>query len=199
MEKGIEYMKTEINKSKSLLGILEKDEKLLESVGAVSDEIVNTYRKGGKVVTFGNGGSAADAQHFAAELEGRFKMERPSLAAVAITANSSTITAIGNDYGFENIFERVVGDGKYGLVKEGDVAVGISTSGSSDNVIRGLKQAKKIGAKTVLLTSGRCRKRSIDYVIKIPSEETQKIQLAHLELYHCICGLVEKKLFRRQK
>ena len=153
-------------------------------------------RNGGKMVLFGNGGSAADAQHIAAEMMGRFKMERKPLPAIALTSNSSIVTAIGNDYGFEYIFERQVD----ALVNPQDVVIGISTSGNAENVSRGLKKAKEKGATTIAFTGrtgGKLQEIShaIDVFIQVPSDSTQRIQEAHMTVGHIVCGLVEKEIF----
>ena len=168
-------------------------ERMVDQIAEVADMLVQSLRKGGKVILFGNGGSAADAQHIAAELVGRFKMERRALPAIALNTNSSVITAIGNDYDFTLSFSRQV----EALVKEGDVAVGISTSGSSSNVIYALKRASELGAKTIALTGGTGGTLAsvADLAIIVPSDETPRIQEAHITIGHVLCDLVEKMLF----
>ncbi len=153
---------------------------------------VEALRNGGKIVLFGNGGSAADAQHLAAELSGRYKMERPPIAAVALTTDSSALTAIGNDYGFDNVFSRQVG----ALVRSGDVAIGISTSGNSENVIRGLKEARKLGATAAGLggNGGGRMNESADPYLVVPSDDTARIQEMHITLGHILCAVIEKEL-----
>jgi len=155
--------------------------------------ISDCYKGGGKVVLFGNGGSAADAQHIAAELVGRYKLERKSLVAIALSTNNSIISAIGNDYGFDIVFERQI----EGLVNKKDVIIGISTSGNSENVIRGILKAKEMGAKTIAFTgkSGGKMKNEVDILLNIPSENTPRIQEAHILVGHIICGLVEEEFF----
>ena len=142
---------------------------------------------------FGNGGSAADAQHWAAELSGRFYHDRPSLPAFALTANSSQVTAIGNDYGFEEIFARPLS----GMIQSGDVAVGISTSGNSTNVVRGLEVAREKRALTVGFTGRQGGHMTVlcDYLIAIPSEDTPRIQEGQELCGHVLCALVERLLF----
>ena len=155
--------------------------------------IVSAYRAGGKVVLFGNGGSAADAQHIAGELVGRFKLERPALPAVALTTNTSVLTAVANDYGYETTFSRQV----EALVGEKDVVVGLSTSGNSPNVVEAIKAAKIKGAKTIGLTgsNGGQLAEEADLVIRVPSISTPRIQEAHITIGHIVCELVERELF----
>lgn len=167
-----------------------------KKIELVALALVGCYRNGGKMVLFGNGGSAADAQHIAGEMMGRFKMERKPLPAIAFTANSPIVTAIGNDYGFEYIFERQVD----ALVDSRDVVIGISTSGNAENVLRGLKKAKEKGAATIAFTGrtgGKLQEIShaIDIFLQVPSDSTQRIQEAHITVGHIVCGLVEKEIF----
>jgi len=145
---------------------------------------------------FGNGGSAADAQHIAAELVGQYKLKRKSLPAIALTTNTSILTSIGNDYGFDKIFERQIES----LVTNKDIAIGISTSGNSENVLRGILKAKKIGAKTIAFTGndGGKLKGAVDILLNIPSNNTPRVQEAHITIGHIICGIVESEIFRRK-
>ncbi|MCS7264351.1 MAG: SIS domain-containing protein [Armatimonadetes bacterium] len=161
-------------------------------VDRLGDALLNCLKVGNKVVIFGNGGSAAEAIHFAAELIGRFKKERKGLPAIALNADMSSVTAIGNDYGFEWVFERQV----EALVREGDLAIGLSTSGTSPNVLRGLEKAKEIGAKTALLTGARCQKvfEFVDICIKVPENDTALVQEAHLVILHWLCERIDKEL-----
>ena len=147
----------------------------------------------GRIYLFGNGGSASDAQHIAAELVGRFKLDRPPLPAVALTTNTSVLTSIGNDYGSDDIFVRQVET----LVEENDVVIGISTSGNSLNVVKGIEGAKTRGATTICLTgkSGGKLSELCDVSLKVPSNNTPRIQEAHITLGHIICGLIEQELF----
>jgi len=160
----------------------------------IAKVIADCFKKGGKFILFGNGGSAADAQHIAAELVGKFKLERKSLPAIALTTNTSILTSIANDYDFDKIFERQIES----LVSNKDVVIGISTSGNSENVIKGILKAKEIGAKTVALTgrSGGKLKDKVDILLNIPSDNTPRIQEAHIMVGHIICGLVENKIFK---
>lgn len=156
-------------------------------------EIVNLYKNDKKVALFGNGGSAADAQHIAAEFVGKFYKDRKSLPALAFHTNTSIITAIANDYSYDNIFERQVSS----LINQGDLVIGLSTSGNSPNVIKGLQKAKELGAITVGFTGQKENKieKIVDYCIKIPSIDTPRIQEGHITIGHIICYLVEKELF----
>lgn len=159
----------------------------------VTNLIVKAYRNNKKIILFGNGGSAADAQHIAAEFVGKYYKDRESLPALAFHTNTSIVTAIANDYGYEYIFERQVSS----LVNEGDIVFGISTSGNSLNVIKGLEKAKEKGAITIGLTGQKENniENIADYCIKIPSNDTPRIQESHITVGHIICYLVEKELF----
>ncbi|MFH1239339.1 MAG: D-sedoheptulose 7-phosphate isomerase [bacterium] len=155
--------------------------------------IIKAYRQKKKVVLFGNGGSAADAQHLAAEFVCRFKKNRRALEAVALTVNTSILTAVGNDYEFKDIFSRQV----EAIVKKGDVVIGISTSGNSPNVLEGIKKAKQLGAITVGF-SGQVGKlaHSVDIALAVPSDNTPRIQEMHITVGHIICEIVENELFK---
>jgi D-sedoheptulose 7-phosphate isomerase len=154
--------------------------------------ITATFRQGGKVVLFGNGGSAADAQHIASELVGKFLMERRALPAIVLTANTSTLTALANDYGYETVFSRQV----EALVNKEDTVIGISTSGNSPNVIEAMKTARMKGAKAIGLTGGGRGKLAevADLTIAVPSYSTPRIQEAHITIGHIVCELVEREL-----
>jgi D-sedoheptulose 7-phosphate isomerase len=172
-------------------------EELIESIGRVATKIVGCYRKGGKMILFGNGGSAADAQHIACELVGRFLKERRPFDAAALNTNSSILTALGNDYGYERVFERQL----EASARPGDVVVGISTSGHSSNVARGLEAARRIGCATVGLTGcdgGKVGAAS-DIVLAVPSSETPRIQESHILIGHIICELVELELQEQEE
>ena len=148
------------------------------------------------MLLFGNGGSAADAQHIACELGGKFYLDRAPLPVIALTTNTSSLTAIGNDYSYEEIFARQV----RGLAKQGDIVVGISTSGNSPNVLRGIEEAKQLGAITVAFTGqGGRLKELAEYVLSVPSSDTPRIQEAHITAGHIICYLVEDTLFGNKK
>jgi D-sedoheptulose 7-phosphate isomerase len=180
----------ESSKVKTMLGEQKSE---LEKIERVSNAIMKAFKRGHKIVLFGNGGSAADAQHIACELAGKFKKERSGLSAIALTTNTSALTAIANDYSYEEVFSRQV----EGIVSKGDIAIGISTSGNSINVINGVKAAKKHGALTVGFTGATGGKliKSVDICIRVPSNDTPRIQEAHITIGHIICQLVEEGLF----
>ncbi|MFA5410314.1 MAG: D-sedoheptulose 7-phosphate isomerase [Candidatus Omnitrophota bacterium] len=183
-----------------LLESIQVKEELLRSVGEIkeiADLIIECLRKGGKVILFGNGGSAADCQHIAAELIGRFKKDRTALAAVALTVNTSVLTSLANDYGYEVVFAKQV----EALAQKNDIVIGISTSGKAKNVALGLKQAKKSGLKTVALTGGDGGEitKISDVSFLVPSSVTARIQEAHITIGHIICELVEQALCQEQK
>lgn len=164
----------------------------VDKIIAVVEEIRKVLQEGGKILFFGNGGSAADSQHIAAEFIGRFKKERRALAAIALTTDTSILTALGNDYGFDVVFARQI----EGLAKAGDLAFGISTSGNSKNVIEGIRQAKKMGLKTVSLTGcgGGALASLTDISLIVPSQNTARIQESHICMAHAICELVENNV-----
>jgi D-sedoheptulose 7-phosphate isomerase len=154
---------------------------------------LSALKKGKKLLVFGNGGSAADAQHFACELVGRFQKDRAALPAIALSVNTSNLTAIANDHGFDTIFERQV----EALARRGDACFAITTSGNSANVVRALKAARAIGAATVCLSGkgGGKVKALCDLCITVPSNDTPRIQEAHVTIIHIICALIEETLF----
>jgi D-sedoheptulose 7-phosphate isomerase len=166
---------------------------LVATIAKVSEMLVASLRNGNKVVLFGNGGSAADAQHIAAELVGRFAYDRPALPAMALSVNSSCVTAIGNDYGFERVFSRQI----EALAKGGDVAVGISTSGNSPNVVKAILTARQMNLRTVGLTgsSGGTLAESAEFCICVPSNDTPRIQECHILIGHILSELVEKEIY----
>ncbi len=168
-------------------------EKHLAEVVRIARLLVDTFRSGGKVVLFGNGGSAADAQHVAAELVNRLQADRDALPAIALTCNTSILTSVANDIGFEQVFARQV----KALVREGDVAVGISTSGNSPNVLEGIRAARERGARTVGFTGsgGGALRALTDICLCVPSSSTPRIQEAHIAVWHAICEVVERELF----
>ena len=168
-------------------------DKLTDKIASAVRAVIHCYRNGGKTIFFGNGGSAADAQHLAAEFVGRFKLERKSLPSLALHTNTSTITALGNDYDYDIVFARQI----EAFVSEKDVAIGISTSGNSPNVIKGIERAKGLGATTIGLAGkdGGKLAQIADIAIVIPSDDTARIQEAHITIGHIIADLVEKELF----
>lgn len=166
---------------------------LLLQIEKITQLIVTVFNNGGKVLFAGNGGSAADAQHLAAEFSGRFYTDRNPLPSEALHCNSSYLTAVGNDYGFDFVYSRLV----KGMGKPGDVLVGLSTSGSSTNIIKALEQAKTMNITTVGFTgnTGGKMKNLSDFLINIPSTDTPRIQECHITIGHIICQLVEEQLF----
>jgi D-sedoheptulose 7-phosphate isomerase len=169
---------------------------LVTTIAKVSEILVASLRQGNKVVLFGNGGSAADAQHIAAEFVGRFAFDRPALPALAFSVNTSCVTAIGNDYGFDQVFSRQV----EALARAGDVAIGISTSGNSPNVLNALLAARKMGLRTIGLTGagGGALAKSAEFCICVPSKETPRIQECHILIGHIISELVEREIFHEE-
>jgi len=171
----------------------------LDDIIAAAEMIVETMQAGGKIMLCGNGGSAADSQHIAAEFTNRLStaLERPALAALALTTDTSFLTANANDYGFEHVFERQV----EALGKKGDVLVGISTSGNSQNVIRAVRLCRQRGIRTIGLLGGDGGQLRVlvDLAIVVPSNNTQYIQEAHIAIGHIMCELVEKSLFNDER
>lgn len=158
--------------------------------------VIETFRQGGRVFFCGNGGSAADAQHLAAELSGRFYYDRPPLAAEALHVNSSYLTAVANDYGYKYVFSREVN----AFARRGDVLMGISTSGNSENILLAFDAAKDKGVKTIALTgeSGGKMAECCDLLLNVPSQDTPRIQEAHIMIGHIVCQIVEEELFPKQ-
>lgn len=182
-----DYIKTSIQTKEDLLN------NYIPEISRVADVILHACRNGKTIFWFGNGGSAADAQHLACELVSRFFIERKAIASIALTTNTSELTAIANDYDFNSIFSRQI----EALVKPDDVVIGISTSGNSSNVVEGIRAAKRLGALTIALTgaTGGKLQGEADYLIKVPSDVTPHIQEAHIMIGHLLCYLVEKELF----
>jgi len=192
----------EIRASKSIEASIAVKQRLLHSseavamIAKVSDVLVGAAERGNKVMLFGNGGSASDAQHIAAEFVGRFAFDRPALPALALSVNTSCLTAIGNDYGFDQVFSRQI----EALGRPGDIAFGISTSGNSQNVLSGVAAAHKMGLHTIGLTgqAGGKLKNAVDFCICAPSNETPRIQECHILIGHIIAELVEETVFDEQ-
>ena len=187
---------SEISESISVKQKILSDVALVHLIRQVGEECIAAYKRGNRILLAGNGGSAADAQHIAAEFVSRYAFDRPGLASIAFTTDTSMLTAIGNDYGYEHIFRRQL----EANAKKGDVFIGISTSGNSANVLAALKRAKELGIVTVGLTGqGGVEMQSYcDYCIKVPSQSTPRIQESHIMLGHIICGMVEGALFGRE-
>ncbi len=170
--------------------LLLEDETLLNSIQEVVSVITNAFRSGNKVYFCGNGGSAADAQHLAAEFSGRFYHDRKALPAEALHCNSSYLTAVANDYGYDQVYSRII----EGIGQKGDVLVGISTSGNSANILRAFEAARQNGMITVAFTgiTGGQMKAVVDHLLNIPSSDTPRIQESHILVGHIICELVEQ-------
>lgn len=182
---------------KSHLQLIQHVSTQLSSVIAESAEImVNCLQNGNKILVMGNGGSAADSQHFVAELVGRFHHDRQALAAISLTDNSSTLTAVGNDYQFDRIFQRQV----EALARPGDVVIGISTSGNSENVFLALQQAQRIGCVTFGLLGGDGGRIAtvVDHPMIVASNETPRIQEVHITIIHILCELIESRFLQNK-
>ena len=175
--------------------VINESKSSIREINSAVNMIIKTIEKGKKIVIFGNGGSAADAQHMAAEFVGRYLIERDSLPAIALTTDTSALTGIGNDYGFEKVFARQCD----ALVNNGDLVIAISTSGKSPNIIEGIKTSKNKNAKIILLTgkNNNKLKHLTDITIRVPSNETPRIQESHRIIIHIICEFVEKHFLKK--
>lgn len=174
-------------------GVLKATAKQAPLIAEIGSLLIETFRSGNKILTFGNGGSACDAQNFADELVGRFRRNRPPLPALALTVNTSDLTSIANDFGFEHVFSRQL----EAHAKPGDVAVAISTSGNSPNVLKALESAKKLGLKSFGLTgqTGGKMRSMVDYCVCVPSASVARIQEAHIAIIQTLCELIEGTLY----
>ena len=183
----------QIRDTQRIMGAMLDDSGLLSKIEDAATACVQCVRLGGKVLLAGNGGSAADAQHIAAEFVSRFAFDRPGMAAVALTTDTSILTAIGNDYGYENIFARQI----HAIGRAGDVFIGYSTSGKSPNVLEAFKVAREVGLICIGFTGNRggAMRNLCHHLLEVPSAETPKIQEGHLVLGHILCGLVEHDIF----
>jgi D-sedoheptulose 7-phosphate isomerase len=190
----VERARRSIQASIAVKHLLLENAETVSTIAKVSALLVDSLDNGNKLILFGNGGSAADAQHIAAEFVGRFAFDRPALPALALSVNTSCVTAIGNDYGFDLVFSRQI----EALARPGDVAIGISTSGNSSNVLHGLSAARKLDLSTVALTgcTGGKIKSVVDHCICAPSNDTPRIQECHILIGHIISELVEETIFR---
>jgi D-sedoheptulose 7-phosphate isomerase len=170
------------------------DAAMLDVAHAIAAAIIAALRAGNKLLIIGNGGSAGDAQHIAAEIVGRYKQDRPGYAAIALTTDTSALTAIGNDYGFEQIFARQV----EGLGVRGDVLLGLSTSGRSPNILAALKKARELGLVTVGFTGGKGEaiRTACDHLLVAPTDDTPVVQQIHLAIAHGICDEIEQTMMR---
>ena len=191
-----DFIKSKINDSIKLKSQLLSHPIIIETIMQVAVEIVNCYEKKGKVIWCGNGGSAADAQHLSAELSGRFYYDRPPLYSEALHVNTSYLTAVANDYSYDEIYSRLT----KAMGSKGDILIGLSTSGNSENVIKALKTANDLGMITIGFTgeSGGKMKEHCKFLINIPSTDTPRIQECHMLIGHTLCEIVEMKLFPRK-
>lgn len=187
----ITEIRSQLAAHREVITLMERD--LSPLIAEMTTLLVETFTRGGKLLVMGNGGSAADAQHFVAEIVGRFKMERRGLPAIALSTDTSILTAIGNDYGFDKIFHRQV----EALAAPGDLVVGISTSGNSPNVLQALQLACEKGCRTVGLLGkdGGTIKDACDLALIVPTFDTPRVQEGHITIIHIVCDLMEKSLF----
>ncbi|EPS5782355.1 D-sedoheptulose 7-phosphate isomerase [Campylobacter jejuni] len=193
MENLNSYIKEHFQESILVKEQILKDENLITLIKNASLEVIKAYKNGNKTLLAGNGGSAADAQHIAGEFVSRFYFDRPGIASIALTTDTSVLTAIGNDYGYENLFARQI----QAQGVKGDVFIGISTSGNSKNILKALELCKQKEIISIGLSgaSGGAMNELCDYCIKVPSTCTPRIQEAHILIGHIICAIVEEELF----
>ena len=187
------YIKNQIKQSYETKQAIYENEDLLNKIEEVAQKCVDLYRTDKKTILAGNGGSAADAQHIAAELVGRYGFNRPSIPSLSLTTDTSNLTAIGNDYGYDQVFSRQL----EGMGQEGDIFIGISTSGNSVNIIKAFESAKKKNIMTVALTGrdGGEMAKMADIALIVPSNATPRIQESHILIGHIICDIIEKEIF----
>lgn len=188
-----DFISGQIAEARRVLTAMLEDASLIQTLERAANACIGCYGRGGKMLLAGNGGSAADAQHIAGELVSRFAFDRPGLPAIALTTDTSILTAIGNDYGYERLFARQV----QALGQAGDVFIAYSTSGQSKNILRGLDEARNRGLVCIGLTGNRITpmRDLCDFLLEVPSSDTPKIQEGHLVLGHILCGLIENALF----
>lgn len=188
-----DYILTEIKKLSTVLQLIEKDHQLLETLEKIAKRCTQALQQGNKILFAGNGGSAADSQHLAAELACRLTYDRPAIAAIALTTDTSVLTAISNDYSFESLFSRQI----EAIGQSGDVFIAISTSGKSPNILKALTVARERKLVTVGLSGIQApvMAAACDFIINVPSNETQKIQECHILIGHILCGLIQESLF----
>ena len=188
----LDTVKSQVGESARVKEALLQDGATLQKVAEVAQLLIGTYKAGGKSLWAGNGGSAADAQHMAAELVNKFRLNRSGLPALALTVDTSILTAIGNDYGYDQVFVRQI----EACGQPGDVFIGISTSGNSANLVKALSACRARGIVTVALVGGRpCQMDAYDHVIHVPSEDTPRIQECQTLIGHILCDAVEQSLF----
>lgn len=190
----IDKIRTQFHEHRQVFDLIEQQ--MAPAIVTFVEQLMRAFSRGGKLLVMGNGGSAADSQHFVAEMVGRFKMERKALPAVALTTDTSILTAIGNDYGYDLVFRRQI----EALAAAGDVVVGISTSGNSANILSALELARSRGCYTVGLLGkdGGSIKAACDLPLVIPCDDTPRIQEGHITVIHIVCDMVEKGLFSGQ-
>jgi D-sedoheptulose 7-phosphate isomerase len=191
------YIISQIQETQRVMSAMVTDEGLLSRVEAAAKACIKAIEQGNKLLLIGNGGSAADAQHIAGEFVSRFAFDRPGLPAIALTTDTSILTAIGNDYGYEKLFARQV----QAHAVKGDVLIAYSTSGQSPNIIHALQEAKERGLVCIGMTGNRGGPMTdlCEYYLNVPSDDTPKIQEGHALLGHILCGLVELTLFKKSK
>ncbi len=189
-----QYISAQISEAQRVMSAMLADDALLATVEAAASACISCMRSGGKILLAGNGGSAADAQHMAGEFVSKFAFDRPGLPAIALTTDTSILTAIGNDYGYESLFARQV----QAHGNKGDVLIAYSTSGKSPNILRALEEARGRGLTCVGLTGNRSgpMRALCEFLLEVPSGDTPKIQEGHLVLGHILCGMVENALFK---
>jgi D-sedoheptulose 7-phosphate isomerase len=189
-----EYIYNSLKDAQSVTDLMMNDHKLITNLQLASKACIHSLTSGRKILLAGNGGSAADAQHIAGELVSRFAFNRPGLAAMALTTDTSILTAIGNDYGYENIFSRQI----QAISSEGDVLIVYSTSGKSKNILVGIEEAKKHKLITIGFTgnNGGPMRDFCDFILEVPHSDTPRIQEAHAKLGHIMCGLIENAIFK---
>ena len=187
------YIKDQIKKSYETKQDIYNNDALIETIAKVAKECVKLYKGPNKTILAGNGGSAADAQHIAAELVGRYGFDRPSIPSLALTTDTSNLTAIGNDYGYDKVFSRQL----EGMGQRGDIFIGISTSGNSTNIINAFESAKAKGIMTIALVGrdGGTMAQIADIAIVVPSNSTPRIQESHILIGHILCDIIEKEIF----
>lgn len=188
------YISKQIAETQNVMSAMLADEVLISTTESAAKACIQCFQQGGKILLAGNGGSAADAQHIAGEFVSRFAFDRPGLPAIALTTDSSILTSVSNDYGYEKLFARQVQT--HG--NKGDIFIGYSTSGKSPNILRGFEEASIRGLVCIGLTGNRGGpiQELCDYLLEIPSSDTPKIQEGHLVLGHILCGLVESAIFK---
>ena len=189
-----DYISAQIVNAQRVMTAMQEDQALLLAVEKAAKACIDCMQHGGKILLAGNGGSAADAQHIAGELVSRFAFDRPGLSAIALTTDTSILTSIGNDYGYEQLFARQV----QAHGNRGDIFIGYSTSGKSPNILRAFEAARAKGMICVGLTGnlGGSMRELCDFLLEVPSADTPKIQEGHLVLGHILCGLVENVMFK---